>query len=214
MVFAAWAALAGDALTQDSTPLHAKTSASPTGLRNMDYLKTVGGLPSMPGVSWVQKQPEPVDVHFAQAEDASRTDAPYNRGHILTRETPKGDLGVRFQKGDAVVTASSGESWPIARDTFESTYSAIPGGRMGQDGKFFKKALPVLGVQMHEPFSVTASWGNLEGKSGDWLIQYDEDGRDFGIVGETIFERTYRRLPMTADLQARLASMRARAPKR
>jgi hypothetical protein len=213
MVFTAWAAPAGDALTQDPAPLPAKTPASPTGLRSMDYLNTVGGLPSMPGVSWVQKQPEPLDVHFAREEDASRTDAPYNRGHILTRETPKGDSGVRFQTGDAVATGASGESWPIARATFESTYSAVPGGRMGQDGKFFKKPLPVLGVQIHEPFSVTASWGNLEGKSGDWLIQYDEAGRDFGIVGQTIFDQTYRRLPLTAELQARLAAMRARAPK-
>ena len=85
---------------------------------------------------------------------------------------------------------------------------------MGQDGKFFKKPLPVLGVQMHEPFTVTASWGKLEGQSGDWLIQYDEAGRDFGIVGQAIFERTYRRLPMTTELQANLAAMRARVPKR
>ena len=160
----------------------------------MDYLKTVGGLSSVPGVSWVQKQPEPLDVHFALERDASRTDAPYNLGHILTRETPKGDSGVRFQTGDAVVTGTSGESWPIARATFESTYSAVPEGRMGQDGKFFKKPLPILGVQMREPFTVTARWGKLEGQSGDWLIQYDEAGRDFGIVGQAIFERTYRRL--------------------
>jgi hypothetical protein len=215
MVVAAWAALAGQALAQqDSAPLSPGTSASPTGLRNMDYLKTVGGLPSMPGVSWVQKQPVRLDVHFAQERDVSRTDAPYNRGHILTRETPKGDSGVRFQTGDAVVTGASGYSWPIARATFESAYSAVPGGRMGQDGKFFKKPLPVLGVQLHEPFTVTASWGNLEGKSGDWLIQYDEAGRDFGIVGQTIFERTYRRLSMTTELQAKLAAMRAHVPKR
>jgi hypothetical protein len=85
---------------------------------------------------------------------------------------------------------------------------------MGQDGKFFKKPLPVLGVQMDEFFTVTASWGKLEGQSGDWLIQYDEAGRDFGIVGQAIFDRTYRRLPMTAELQAKLAAMRARVPNR
>ena len=56
--------------------------------------------------------------------------------------------------------------------------------------------------------------GKLEGQSGDWLIQYDEAGRDFGIVGQAIFDRTYRRLPMTAELQAKLAAMRARVPNR
>ena len=127
MVVAAWTALAGQALAQrDSAPLPPGTPASPTGLRKMDYLTTVGGLPSAPGASWVQKQPELLDVHFAQERDASRAKTPYNRGRILTRETPKGDSGVRFHTGDAVVTGASGESWPIARATFESTYSAVP----------------------------------------------------------------------------------------
>ena len=179
----------------------------------MDSLKKAGGLPSMPDARWVQKNPEPLEVHFAQARDSSRTDPPYNRGRIVTRETPAGDAGVRFRPGDAIVRGGSGESWPIARKTFESTYSPVPGGRMGQDGRFFKKALPVLGVQMSEPFTVTASWGKLEGKRGDWLIQYDEAGRDFGIVGEAIFEKTYRKLAATPELEAKLAAMRAQARK-
>jgi hypothetical protein len=66
---------------------------------------------------------------------------------------------------------------------------------------------------MKEPFAVTASWGRLEGKPGDWLVQYDEVGKDFGIVGEAIFEQTYERLTVTPDLRARLDAMRARVPK-
>ena len=58
---------------------------------------------------------------------------------------------------------------------------------MGQDGKFFKKPTPVLGVQMKEPFAVTASWGRLEGKP--------------------------ERLTVTPDLRAKLDAMRARVPK-
>ena len=207
-------ALCGHALAQQaSAPGQALASPGTTASRDMDALKAAGGLPSLVEARWVQKKPEPLDVHFAQPRDSSRTDAPFNRGHILTRETPKGDAGVRFQKGDAIVTGTSGESWPIAKSTFESTYVPVAGGRMGRDGKFFKKPLPVLGVQMNEPFTVTASWGKLEGKGGDWLIQYDEAGRDFGIVGQGIFEKTYRILPSTPESRAKLAAMRAQKTK-
>ena len=180
--------------------------------RDMDALKTRGGLASLPSPTWVQKRPLAVDVHFAVQSDLTRTDNPYNKGHIRTQETPAGDAGVAFTAGDAILTGTAGESWPIAKATFETTYAPAGGSRMGQDGKFFKKPLPVLGVQMKEPFAVTASWGRLEGKPGDWLVQYDEVGRDFGIVDQGIFEQTYERLTVTPDLRARLEAMRARVP--
>jgi hypothetical protein len=181
--------------------------------RDMDVLKTRGGLASLASPVWVQKRPIPLDVHFAVDRDLVRTDPPYNKGHIRGRETPAGTAGVAFKAGDAILTGSEMESWPIARSTFETTYAPTEGSRMGQDGKFFKKALPVLGLQMSEPFAVTASWGRLEGKPGDWLVQYDEAGKDFGIVGEAIFNETYERLTVTTALAARLEAMRARARK-
>ncbi len=179
----------------------------------MDALKARGGLASLPSPTWVQKLPIPVDVHFAVQSDLTRTDPPYNKGHIRTRETSAGDAGVAFKAGDAILTGTGKSSWPIARGTFEATYAPSEASRMGQDGKFFKKPQPVLGVQMKEPFAVTASWGRLEGKPGDWLVQYDEAGKDFGIVDGAIFEQTYERLTATPDLQARLDVMRARVPK-
>jgi hypothetical protein len=104
----------------------------------------------------------------------------YNKGHIRTRETPAGDAGVAFKAGDAILTGAAKDSWPIAKTTFERTYAPAEGSRMGRDGKFFKKPVPVLGVQMKERFAVTATWGCLEGKPGDWLVQYDE-GKDFAL---------------------------------
>jgi PGDYG protein len=181
--------------------------------RDMDALKARGGLASLPSPTWVQKRPIPLDVHFAVQSDLTRTDPPYNKGHIRTRETSAGDAGVAFKAGDAILTGTEKDSWPIAKATFEATYAPSEGSRMGQDGKFFKKPQPILGVQMKEPFAVTASWGRLEGKPGDWLVQYDEAGKDFGIVGEAIFEQTYERLPVTPDLRAKLDAMRARVPK-
>src|SRR5262245_21598492 len=181
--------------------------------RDMDALKARGGLASLTSPRWVQKRPIPLDVHFAVPSDLTRTDPPYNKGHIRTRETSAGDAGVAFKAGDAILTGTENDSWPIARATFEATYAPSAGSRMGQDGKFFKKPQPILGVQMKEPFTVTASWGRLEGKPGDWLVQYDEAGKDFGIVGEAIFEQTYERLTVTRDLRARLDAMRARVPR-
>ena len=179
----------------------------------MDALKARGGLASLPSLTWVQKRPIPLDVHFAIQSDLTRTDPPYNTGHIRTRETSAGGAGVAFKAGDAVLTGTEKDWWPIARATFEATYAPSEGSRMGQDGKFFKKPQPVLGVQMKEPFAVTASWGRLEGKPGDWLVQYDEAGQDFGIVGEAIFEQTYERLAVTPDLQARQTSCAHACPR-
>ena len=200
-----WIAIAGPSLwAQQPRP-----GGTP---RDMDALKTRGGLASVPSATWVQKRPIPVAVHFAVQSDMARTDDPYNKGHIRARETPAGDAGVAFKTGDAILTGTAGESWPIAKAVFEATYAPAEGSRMGQDGKFFKKPLPVLAVQITEPFAVTASWGRLEGKPGDWLVQYDEVGRDFGIVDQVLFEQTYDRLTVTPEVRARLNAMRARVP--
>mgnify|MGYP003694106383 CR=1 FL=1 len=80
MVVAAWTALAWpSARSAGFSALASRDSGvAHRAARNMDYLTTVGGLPSVPGASWVQKQPEPLDVHFAaQERDASRMNAPY-----------------------------------------------------------------------------------------------------------------------------------------
>jgi PGDYG protein len=191
----------------------AEPAAQQTRARNMDVLKARGGLASLPSPVWIQKRSIPVEVHFATQADLTRTDPPYNKGHIRTRETREGSAGVAFKAGDAVLTGAAAESWPIARATFVRTYAPDQGSRMGQDGKFVKNPEPVLGVQMHEPFTVTASWGRLEGKPGDWLVQYDDAGKDFGILDQGIFRQTYERLTVTPDLRAKLDAMRARVPR-
>ena len=49
-----------------------------------------------------------------------------------------------------------------------------------------------------------------EGKAGDWLVQYDDAGQDFGIVGRALFEQTYQHLEVTPELRNKLAAMRGR----
>jgi hypothetical protein len=197
-----WLAAAG------STLMAQQSQVAPA--RDMDVLKTRGGLAALPSVTWVQKRDVPIDVHFATPHDLLRSDAPYDHGFIRTRETPAGERGAAFKPGDAILTGTEKESWPIARAVFESTYAPSPGGHMGRDGRFSKKPMPVLAAQINEPFAVTAAWGRLQGKPGDWLVQYDEDGRDFGIVGQAIFEQTYDRIAATAELRAKLDALRGR----
>jgi len=199
-------------ITTLGQPVAAQQSAQ-TGTRDMGALKTRGGLAALPSPIWVQKRAVPVDVHFATQSDLSRTDPPYNKAHIQTKETPAGDAGVAFKAGDAILTGTANEAWPITRATFERSYAPADGSRAGLDGKFVKKPAPVLAVQMDEPFAVTASWGRLEGKAGDWLVQYDDDGKDFGIVDQGVFRQTYERLTVTPDLRAKLDSMRQRVPR-
>lgn len=61
--------------------------------RNMDALKTRGGLAWLPSPTWVQKRDIPVDIHFAVQSDLTRTDPPYSKGRIRTLETPAGTVG-------------------------------------------------------------------------------------------------------------------------
>src|SRR4030095_14717175 len=130
------------------------TSAQTLGAtRDMNDLKTTGGLAWMRDTIWAQKRPMPLDVHFVVEKDLTRTDPPYSKGRILTLETAPGDPGVAFVAGDAIVTGSKGESWPIARAIFDATYAPTPGGRAGADGTFVKKPLPLPAVQIKQHFA-------------------------------------------------------------
>lgn len=164
---------------------------------DLNWLKEAGGIVNAKGVLNVEKKPIPLSVHFARMADMKRTDFPYNNGRITTAETREGAEGVSFLPGDAIMTGTRGECWPIEREKFEKTYSPVPGAAHGTDGSFFKSAGPVLAVQLAVPFSISASWGELSGKPGDWLVQYDDAGKSFGIVDRGIFQETYNKLGTT-----------------
>jgi len=123
----------------------------------------------------VQKKAVLVEVCFAESDGVCRT--------------KEGD--VSFKAGDAILTGVEGEQWPIKRAKFDATYEAVPPTRHGENGQYRKRPIEVLALQMNEPFYVNVSWSEdrLEGKPGDWLLQYGED--DYGIVSQSIFEKTY-----------------------
>lgn len=136
------------------------------------------------------KRPIPLRVHFATDADLTRTDGAYNNGRIRTKETAVGDPGVRFAVGDPIVTGTRDEVWPIRRHRFEATYApSDEGGAFGRDGLFHKVAGPVPVCCIGEAFTVSASWGELTGNPGDYLVQYGPG--DFGIVSTDSFGDTY-----------------------
>ena len=123
------------------------------------------------GVFRVMKKPIPLKVEFAKHDGVCRT--------------KEGD--VRYLEGDAIVTGTKGEQWPIQIAKFKETYQQVD----EEKGLYAKKPMHSLAKQMSVQFSVNVSWSNdpLVGKPEDWLLQYGKG--DFGIVDKDIFDETY-----------------------
>ena len=108
-------------------------------------------------------------------------------GELVTLEGP-----VRYEKGDALMTGSAGEQWPIRRPTFEATYDPVAPTQMGETGSYVKKPIPVAARQLDQKHAIALeeSRGELRGKIGDWIVT-GPDGKQW-IVADTIFKDTYR----------------------
>lgn len=104
---------------------------------------------------------------------------------VQTKEGP-----VQAFKGDAILTGTQGENWPINKDKFAETYDV-------NDGVCSKKALPVSAFVIDSEFKVKASWGLLEGKANDLVVKYGDN--DYGVVDRDIFNETYDVLEVDLD---------------
>ncbi len=98
---------------------------------------------------------------------------------------------VRYDAGDALLTGTRGETWPVGRPRFDSTYEASASTPPGADGIYRKRPLLIKGRRLAETTTVHLSngRGSLTGNPGDWLVQYGEG--DFAIVSSDIFAETY-----------------------
>lgn len=123
----------------------------------------------------VCKKPVPVEAEFASKDGVCNT--------------LEGEVG--FRAGDALLTGTHGEQWPIRRDLFLSSYEPVPPTRRGENGRYRKLPTLAHALRLTEPSEVSASWRNdpIHGQPGDWLIRY-ADGT-FGIVQDPIFRETY-----------------------
>jgi len=107
-----------------------------------------------------------------------------------TVQTPEG--AVHAEPGDAIVTGSSGERWPVSRTLFAQRYRAVSPTTDGQAGRYMSQPHKVIAVQMKEPFEVVLPDGvsRLHGHPEDWLIDYGDGS--LGVISPGIFAATYR----------------------
>lgn len=139
-------------------------------------LMEYGDLTHHPSAVHAMKLPIPISVRFAMSN-----------GTIETREG-----SVSYEKNDAILTGTEGESWSVSRKQFDLTYEPSGNTIPNTDGQYVKKPLDVLAVQLHEPLDIFVNdkRGKLHGNDGDWLIEYGPGKH--GIVSKDIFDKTYR----------------------
>lgn len=112
--------------------------------------------------------------------------------------TLEGDVAVEV--GDALMTGSEGERWPIRHREFEKTYLPHGQTRKGETGKYVSRPAIATATRLcsarvvHLPHNK----GVLNGQAGDWLVTYESN--DQSIVAQSIFAKTYRRVGVPVDI--------------
>jgi len=126
------------------------------------------------GAVRARKRPVTLQVRFAREP-----------GVCKTQEGP-----VRYEAGDAILTGIHGETWPVPKEKFGQLYEPAAGTVAGEDGMYRKRPDEVWALQVREPFEVVLSGdrGTLQGKPGDWLVQYAPG--DCAVVADDVFRKT------------------------
>lgn len=126
--------------------------------------------------------PRALQVHKIAARVTARCAS--QREQINTREGL-----VQANPGDLIVTAATGEQWPVAREKFERRYRPA-----SAPGEYESVPHASLALAVHEPFAVLLADGvsRLCGQPGDWLLDYGDGS--MGVVAADIFPSTYQRL--------------------
>lgn len=105
--------------------------------------------------------------------------------------TLEGRLEVR--PGDYLCRGIHGEYWPQKQVKLLDKY--VPTDEFDVDGwqRFDSKpdVAPVEVAQIETDFRVTAQWGELKGKSHDYVVRSTTDPTDIWIVDKAIFEASY-----------------------
>jgi hypothetical protein len=119
---------------------------------------------------------ETVEVEFAA-----------QAGELASLEGPN-----RYQAGDALVRAATGERWVVSRERFVPKYVAVAPLIFGESGAYKNIPSPVRALRMEHAFTIARSAGGdvLKGDAGDWLLQYAPG--DYGVVQRERFARVYR----------------------
>lgn len=100
--------------------------------------------------------------------------------------------------GAFLCRGEANDIWPQSAERLESKYLATD--ETTADGWLKYQPHPdntgVMAAQVEHPFSVTAGWGQLTGKAGDYVVKNFEDREvrypsDVWIVDQRLFEATY-----------------------
>jgi hypothetical protein len=93
--------------------------------------------------------------------------------------------------GDAIITGTAGERWPVSKARLDAAYRPAPPTVAGEAGAYETLPTEVMAVPMTGAFKVLLADGvsQLRGGSGDWLVDYG-DGT-LGIVAAAIFPAIY-----------------------
>ncbi len=105
---------------------------------------------------------------------------------------------VNAKAGDFLCRGAAGEFWPQSAERISEKYD--PTDEVDADG--FRKFLPnseVMAAQVDRPFQVETSWGDLEGKAGDFILKSFADSEveypdSVWIVDKQLFADTYQRV--------------------
>lgn len=121
------------------------------------------------------KKAIPVQVWFAKTN-----------GVLATREGE-----VPYSRNDALLTGRAGERWTMERERFDATYAPVGTIFFVGDGRYFKRPIEVVAVQMNKHFQVdlARSGTSIHGNPDDWLVTAP-DGAQW-IVANDIFHETY-----------------------
>ncbi len=100
--------------------------------------------------------------------------------------------------GDFLCRGAVGELWPQSEKRLNEKYE--PTDEVDADGfrKYLSKS-EVMAAQVDHPFHVKTSWGDLDGKPGDFILKSFSDKEvdypdDAWIVDKKLFADTYERI--------------------
>ena len=93
-----------------------------------------------------------------------------------------------------------GEKWPQEAGKLQEKYS--PSGEIDSDGweRFDPRpdSAMVEVAQVNEPFRIIAQWGELTGKTKDYVVRSSNDPTDIWIVDCAVFLASYELAPLTS----------------
>jgi hypothetical protein len=104
-------------------------------------------------------------------------------------ETLEGN--VACSAGDAIVTGSKGETWPVTREAFFRKYVPMRGLLAGDDGQYTKRLafVQVRQLDREETIELSDGRGTVTGQTGDWCLTYGIGNQAF--IRSDIFSETY-----------------------